>query len=657
MLNRYTIRGRRPGIPSVSTKKQQTQPIDYKKGLYTGVPNDLQPAETLRYIRDMRFEGIGKYKTRKGCDHYSQTVGQAVNVQVTSTTGASNASFSATSWVAQKLTAASSGVMSRIDVNLKNSASATSSVVVSLYDDNSGSPGSLLASSTIQQSAITSSYAYATARFIQLPTVTSGLSYWVVVSLQESGTGSMFVSSTTSATTAKTSSSSGQAWSSAAYALNVKLYTATAGGVKGAVRVYRPNGQGYTFFAHATNLYLVNDSTSALSVVDSSISSGSTTVRFDFVNDVLYYTDGVGKPRKYNFSAASEVTASPHSVSNVMEHVGLLFFFDPADPTLMFYTNFADYETFTSTDFFYVPAPKKSDHLTGMGKLNGVLYPFTRKNKYMLLGQDNATFQLNEAYAQKGTFSQESIVADENYIYFASDDGVYQFNGTTEKNIFESIIDEYTGLVYKDDIHLQLHNNRLYVWYRPNGDAEANECYVYNTLYGVLESVDTSAFVGRSFARHDTTGQFLQASNRAGTIYYGEQSTNNYDNLGAKLLSEVRTAYDHFGSPQQLKRIPYWRPVLETVQGAYSLQAGFSADYSDDVTFSDISLQSTGATYDDAASLYDTSMYASSAASVDTSLNIFGSAYRWQRRYKHYAAGEPFVFAGEVLQIETQRLR
>ena len=656
MLRRYQLRGRRNPVPNITTNKAQPQPIDYNKGLHTG-DNDIQPKETLPYIVDMRFNGAGKYKTRKGCDHYSVAIGEAVNVQVTSTTGASDAGFTTTTWQAQKLTAASTGVLSRVDINLKNSASATGTIIVAIYSDSSGSPGTLLATSSIASISLTGSYVYITAYFMQTPTITNGSSYWVAVYLQSSGTGTMYASSTTSTTAAKTSTNSGQSWSAAAYSLNVKLYTATAGGVKGLRRIYRPDGTGITFFAHGSNMYKVNDLTGATTSIDSGISSSATYVRFEYVNDVLYYVDGIGKPRKYDFSSSSAVSASPYNTSNIMEHVGLLFYFDVDDPNRLFYTNFAAYETFTSTDFIYVPAPKKADHLTAMAQLNGVLYPFTQKNKFMLLGQDNATFRLDEAYAQKGTFSQESVVFDENYIYFASDDGVYKFNGTSEKNIFEGIIDDYTDLLTKTDIHLQLHDNKLYVWFRPNGDAEANQCIVYNTLYDVIEGIDYNTYVGRSFARHDTTDKFLQASNRAGVIYYGEQSTNDYHNLGSPLQAEVRTSYDHFGAPQQLKRIPYWRPIIQSTQGAYTLQAGFAADYSDDVNFSNVSLQGSGYTYDSASTLYDSATYAAASATTDTTLNIYGSAYRWQRRYKHYAAHEPIEFLGEVLKIEVQRLR
>lgn len=657
MIRRYQIRGRRVPVPTISTEKAQTKPIDYSKGLYTGTPNDLQPQKTLRYVVDKRFNGVGKYKTRKGCDHYSVAIGEAVNVQVTSTTGAADKGFTTTAWYAEKLTATATGVADRIDIRLKNSASATGTVLVFIYADNSGVPGELLATSSVAESDITSSYTYLTAYFMAAPDIVNGTAYWVAVGLQESATGTMYISSTTNSTNANVSTDMGQSWSSASYSLNVKLYTATTGGVKGMTRIYRPDGTGTTFFAHGTNLYKVDDVTGATTSVDTGISSSATNVRFEYTNDVLRYVDGVGKPRKYDFSSSSTVSASPYNATNIIEHVGIHFYFDKDDPNRLYYTNFADYDTFTSTDFIYAPAPKKSDHLTAMAQLSGVLYVFTQRDKYMLMGQDDTTFRLEEAYAKKGTFSQESLVSDNSFIYFASDDGVYKCNGTNETNILKGMIDDYTGILFKEDIHLELHDNRLYIWFRPNGEAQVNQCIVYNTLYDVIEGIDHNTYVGRSFARHDTTDKFLQASNRAGVIYYGEQDSNDYHNLGSPLEAEVRTSYDHFGSPQQLKRITYWRPLIESTQGNYNLQAGFAADYSDDVNYSNVPLQAAGYRYDDPGTLYDSARYAGGGSTVDTNLNIYGSAYRWQRRYKHFAAHEPVEFAGEVLKVETRRLR
>lgn len=657
MLRRYQLRGRSVPIPSISTQKAQPAPIDYTSGLFTGVPNDLQPDKTLRYITDMRFDGVGKYKTRKGCDHYSVAVGETVNDEVTSTTGAADGAYSTTTWLAEKLTATTDGVATRVDVRIKNSASARGTTIIKIYSDNAGVPGNLLATTSIDESDIDSSYAYETGYLISVPEITNTDDFWVVVHIQEGGSGSMYISTTTASTNAKVSTNGGQNWTSTSYSLNCKLYTATAGGVKGLTRVYRPDGTAATFFAHTTHVYKVSDIDGSVTSIDSGINASATKVRFDYVNDTLYYTDGYSKPRKYNWSTSTTVSAAPNEVRNIMEHVGLLFFFDADDPTKVFYSNFADYETFTSTDFLYVPAPKKADHLTAMGKLNGVMYFFTRSNKHQLLGQDNATFDLGEANAQKGTFSQESLIFDENFIYFASDDGIYQFNGTYEKNIAEDILDDYIGILLKDNIHLELHNNRLYVWYAPNGQATPSECFVYNTLYGKWESKDTGAYIGRSFARHDTNDLFLQASTNAGVVYYSERSSNDYNNLGDILRAETRTHADHFGKPQQKKRITYWRPIIESVSGNYSMQAGYAADYSTSPNFTSVAIQAPGYTYGDPDTLYGTATYASRGNIQNTTLQIPGSAYRWQRVYKHHAAREPFVFSGEVLAIEVERLR
>ena len=106
---RYLLRGRRVPVPNITTGRSQPQPIDYNKGWADYVPNDVQPKETLRYVTDARFEGVGQYKTRKGCDTYSVPIGEAVNVQVTSTTGAGGLSVSTSTWLGGQRTATATG--------------------------------------------------------------------------------------------------------------------------------------------------------------------------------------------------------------------------------------------------------------------------------------------------------------------------------------------------------------------------------------------------------------------------------------------------------------------------------------------------------------------------------------------------------------------
>lgn len=649
-------RGRVVSIPSVSTQKAQTKNIAHKKGLFTNIANDDMENDYWRYITDAREVSIGKWETRKGNDFFSVPVGEAVNVQQTSTAGASDVVFSTTKYAAMKLTAASTARLSAIEVNIKNDASATGTVVVALYTDSSG-PSVELARSTISSAAITSSYQYLKARFISCPDITNATAYWVVV-FSQSGSGEYKISSTTNTTAAATSTNSGQSWTNQSYSLNVKLSTATAGGVKGHIRVRKSDGTFYTFFAHGSDLYSVNEGTGAVTSVDSGLSANATYCRFEFVADTLYYVTGLQKPRKYNFTTASEITAAPEIVSDLIEHKGVIFYLSAVDPTKMFFTNFAAYETFTSTDFIYVPAPKTGDPCVGFAKLNGNLYIGTRNNKFILFGSENATFRLDEAPGQKGTFSRESFIYDTNYIYLISDDGIYRYNGAEEKNITENILNQWTSLLNKSNAILEIFNNRLYVWYTPDGQSVNTECFVYNTLYGIWESKDLNTYVGRAFSRFEFDDKFIQGSNRIGMLMLGEEDTNDYCNMGQPLTWELRTSFDHYGFPAQFKRIPTYRPHFDTKSGSYSVQIGYAKDYNESPTYTDVSLQGSGARFD-TGETFDSGVTFGGAQQVnpmDSGVVLPGEFRRLQLRYKHYAAREPVTFDGHVMNLEVQRL-
>jgi hypothetical protein len=97
-----------------------------------------------------------------------------------------------------------------------------------------------------------------------------------------------------------------------------------------------------------------------------------------------------------------------------------------------------------------------------------------------------------------------------------------------------------------------------------------------------------------TYASADQTGYFLQASNRVGMLMLGEQSTNDYTTMGEPLSYELRTKYDHYGSPAQLKRAPDYRPHFDSVSGTYSITVGYATDYSDSPTETDIPLGGSG---------------------------------------------------------------
>lgn len=650
---------RRPvRIPSITTVKGVTKDFEYIKGWNSNLSNDDMPNDVWRYVTDAREIQVGKWDTRQGNDFLSVPIGEAVNVQQTSTTAASNFSFSQVNRFAKKVVATSTGVLTAVEVNIRNTADGTGVIVVGVYDDDSGAPGTELMRTTISPSLVTSSHQYLKGRSITCPTITDTVTYWVVGYVQDGGSNSYQISTTTNATTGLTSSDSGATWTAANLDFNVKLSTSTAGATKGVIRLKRPGGAKYTFFAHGSTLYSVNETTGVTTAVDTGLNASATYCRFAFVNDVLYYVTGLQKPRKYNFTTASEVSSAPETAAAIVEHKGVIFYLSADDVTKMFYSNFASYETFTSTDIIYVPAPKTSDPGTAFFKLNGALYIQTRNNKYVLYGAENATFRLDNAIGQKGTFSQESIAYDEDFAYLAIDDGIYRFNGAEEVNIAEDILPTWNAIPDKTSVRLELHNNRLYCFYTPAGSGENSRCLVYHTLYRIWESNDTLGYVNCTSSRYDVDDYFLQGSNRCGMVMLAERTTNDYNSMGEPLTYELRTPYNHYDTPAQFKRAPLYRPHFDSVSGTYSVQVGYATDFSDAPTYDDVSLAGTGPRFDDGV-LFDSGAVFGGTAQVnpmDTSMKIPGQWRRLQIRYRHYAAREPVSFDGHVLSIETQRL-
>ena len=640
----------------MTSQKGQTKPVSFKDGIDTYKDNDdLKPSQLLAGI-DVRFAKIGRYKTRQGAARYSVPIGEAVNVSVTSTTGASTTNADGLNYAAQKLTAASTARLTRIDVNLKKTASAAGTILVELRADSAGSPGDLIATSSIAASAVSTTAAYLPCYFITAPDITNGTSYWVVVRGQSTSVTGYQVTTTTSATTAKTSANAGVSYSTTSFALNVKLYTATSGGVKGVHRAYRPNGQKVTFMWHGSTMYSVDDGTGATTSVKTGLDASATKYRAQMVQDAVYYVNGLEKPYKYDFSTTTQLTSSPYTPSLILEHKGLLMFVDADDKTRLYYTNFAAFDTFTSTDFIYVPAPKSYDSLTALAKLNGVLYLFANRNKFQLYGSDNATFSLDEAASQRGTFSQESVVFDANFIYHADEEGIWQFNGTAEKNLALPFLEDYKANPNKNKIVLDIYNGRLFAFYPSEGSAENDQCYVMNLGLDVFESIDTNAYVGMTFGRYAQDDIFIQASNRVGAIYYGESSTSDYTQLGAPLEYELRTAYSHYETPGQYKRAPKWRPSFASADADYSVQCGYAFDFGDDVTYQDVSLLGTGVQFDDGVLFDNGAVFAGQSIVEPTNLLIPGKFKRLQRRYKHVAAREPVEMLREIISIETMRM-
>lgn len=658
----WARRQKRP-IPSIGSPQDTYELNDYSKGMDNFVSNDKFPlvnggVNMWRLAQDARIPTLGEYETRKGFDYYSDSAGLTQDQTITSTTGAADKSFNTVTRLAQKWTAGTSGSLVKLEVNLKNAASATGTVIVEHWTDVSGSPGVLVARSSIASSSLTGSYAYYTARFAEAPTVTATTVYWIVVYVQSVASGSYSWSSTTSATTAKVSANSGTTWSTTSYALNFKQHYATTGGGIGLHRAYKSDGTSKTIFLRGTTLYAVDDVTGALTTIKSGLTASASTYRFVTVNDIVYYVNGYDGYRKWDFTTESQVNSSNYV--NLVLHKGLMFLNDATDTNKWVFSNFAEYEVFTSTDFIYVPSPKTGDPSAASLSLNGCLLIWTRNNKYILSGDDNATFQLDDAPDQKGTYTQETVTADKNFTYYLSDDGVYRSNGSEAQLLSKHIYEAVRTMTGKEKACLVVNKGRLYMWYPSEGSAVNDCCYVWNLNYGdgdVVESHDTDAFVSRAFTAYNDEDKLIVLSSKIGQIYWQELESNDYTNLGGDINYELDTHYITYSRPAAKSETRYWEPRFSATSGDYTVTCQYATDLADNAQSQGfLSLQGAGYIWGAASTIWGLFTWGTSSE-VQGSLNVPGEYRRVQLRYKHHATRQPVNFIGQTLIAQHRRIK
>lgn len=306
------------------------------------------------------------------------------------------------------------------------------------------------------------------------------------------------------------------------------------------------------------------------------------------------------------------------------------------------------------------PAILTGDPLTAMFNLGGVVYILTRKNKYYKYSQTADVWTQAASNAQNGTFSQESVVCDLNYAYFANDSGIYIFDGSSEASLTESSIQNvYDAIPHKEQIKIDLYNNRLYVFYPSTADGPNDHCLVYNINLKLWESFDTNTYVNATNARRNTSNRFICGHSKMGLLMLAEDETSPYSDLGGAIEFDLETAYQPFGTPSQLKRIVNWRPEFSSTDNPIYVACGYALDFSETVKYAfsinlkDKSIVNTHYTWDNPSN-YGVEV---TPTILTTKPQVYGDFRRCQIRYQHHAAFEPINFKSHTLDLQIQRIR
>lgn len=587
--------------------------------------------------------------TRKGPGFYSVPLGEAVDQQQTSTTGAADQTVGTAVWFGKKFTAGATGRLTKAELRLKTGSSPTQHLIVAVYSDSSGSPGSLLATSSILSSSITSSYAYVAARFTEAPTVDSGTAYWIVAYMQMGGSGSYNWSSTTNATTAKTSSNAGGTWSSTTYDLNAKTYVSTSSPFLGGLRYTPSNATAKTVIAHGTNIYSISEVDGSTTSIKSGLSSSATEYNFAQSNDILYYVNGFDAPRQWDGTTEQAVTNAPVTSKFITFHKNRMWIVDTTNPTKVWFSDLGTYTSWTSTNFIFAPAPKSGDPITGLAVFQDNLVVFTRKTKYVLFGDDPGNFVLRQSSGKKGAVNQAVIAADPNYIYFLADDGVYRYNGSSDELMSDPVQTEVDNIADKTDCSAVVHNNYYRLYYAKTGSTTNDSCLIWDSLNRFWLR-DSNTFIDKPFVGE--TNILYEGSSRVGAVYKAEQA---YSDLGKPLEFVYWTKY--FGDGLHKLFLRRVIPSIRLQTQPYSLSVDIDIDQRNNPSIQNtISAQATGDTWG-GGETWTTSAITWGSATVSTPKVFSGSDGYWhQIRFEQTGVDTPVEILSYILQFRSRRL-
>jgi hypothetical protein len=673
-------------IPNISSRKTQTQSISFSGGINTMKPNDELAMNELALAQDARMIRLGEYQTRKGFNLLTDAIGKAVAVDEM---GADDREFNIGSGLRVKFSIPSEDAGFRlwqVDLMLAKGDGTFGSLLCDIYDDVNDTPERKLATTSFDSGLMSDEISQQSAKFVEAPDLLPGQSYWLVLRQQErAGTGSFTVGTHEGGLIYV--SEGEDFWETFDYTPNMRLYSADATPID-SVFVTKVGSDILNWFMCGGKLYRA-DMTGNVTLQNGNLPAGTRKAYFnqsldpDTENAALRYAYGTGKPNKIQLSDFSETT-----LNNATSNARNLLLHGQGKDGYFFYLSSDDFNgVFTSEsvsnhpdDFGIVddegnhervfvgsiPSPKCGDDLTAMASLAGTLVFSTRKHKYTMLGDSWQTFQIGDAPAIGGTFSQESVAVDDNYVYYATDTGIMKFNGSSEVDLTGAdkdprIQNTYRDILYKDSIVLGIWEDRLYVFYTDRPDGINNRCLVYNLNLNIWESFDSNTYVSCVYARDNQAGVFLCGHSRVGALMTYEDTSNDWSDMGAPIKFQLSEPDRPYGASAQIKRISKWRPEFEKVTGKYGVECGYSFDFDDNPRYAFTVDLSTGGIRWDNGYLWDNGELWGGDGGLGTKLTTRTAVYgEWRRcalHYRHWAAREPVTILGHTLTLQTQRIR
>lgn len=719
MQSRFT---NKKSIPSISTRKSSPATNNFAKGIFTYKPNDTMSNDEISLAQNARFERVGEYKTRRGYTALSEPVGKASYFSNKSETHTMTA-IAEGETLKCSTTAQSESVIYSLVLTAKSSDTSKYGLLTAfiyingaLVGTSSVNPKNISEEETDFEIAFPSCPKVEQGDNLEIVVSVKGEKTYEIGTIEDTLMVEVFKATEGEVIATYEANIEGEKTILFVFKSEIAttLYRMSEDGEVNEIRTL-PEGVTAVRFAQNLNKIRYADGVESPRLIDPETwtDTAITTVDLktdvdleikvsnimDGSNDNIMYFDaepntqavwtypyGFTWFKPAEFATTATLDTSAESVSVQLSTITKISTGASATPAIGDRIEDAEANVFqvtsvtsTTVAAYYVmgadvinsydkfdrdfrqnfPAILTGDPLTAMFNLGSVVYIMTRKNKYQMFGQTADVWTQGQSQAQNGTFSQESLVCDLNYAYFANDNGIFIFDGSSEASITEkSIQNVYDAIPNKETIKLDMFNNRLYVYYASKG-ATLDSCLVYNINLRVWESFDTGTYINATCARKSSSNRFICGSSRIGQVLIAEDQSNDYNDLGAPIAFNLETAYQHFGSTSQLKRITKWRPEFGATENDYSVQCGYATDFSDKVTYAFSIDLKNNQTVDENYEWNDLESYGipSQPTKKTTKTSIYDEFYRCQIRYQHVSSYEPVLFKSHTLTIETQRLR
>lgn len=582
-----------------SGRKLTPQVVRDMRGLNSTDPYTILENYASPYLRNARMyssetERQVAISTRNGSDFFSVPIGEGIDVSQTSTAGAATSELSRLTYVAQRFTAASSEVLTAVDVRINSNTASpgTSPVIVEIRSDSSGAPGAVIATSSLLGSDIDTASAYVQARFVDTPLLTAASDYYIVTYIQtEDDDESYALTTTTNTTDGVVSVNGGNTWVDQAYSVNFRVYTATPGETKNGFVWRRENADDVYFLVHNTDIYTVDPVDGSTTSVASGLDANATRYRFAVFDGAVFVANGVDSLMRSTggaFAAVSGLTTIP---SHVVSHKNRLWIVDADDPTRIEFSNIGDYNTWEGLSFVYIPEPNSGDPIAALISFQDTLVVPTRRNKFVVYGYDLATLEVRQSLGKEGAISQEGVAADENYIFFISPDRhVYRWNGSDDEQLSRVIQADLDDIADVDASSLSIFDDRVYYWFQKTGTVQFNQCFVYEKRYKEWFYDEGR---GTKFGLTTLKGEdnFIMGSGSVGALYIGEIG---FSDMGKPIAFEYFTTYYDFGAPDNYKQVRRLYVHLRRADWNGSVTVGVDADFSGSPTEDTVNVFTSG---------------------------------------------------------------